>query len=329
MSPKMSLKMSPKMSQNVSKMSLPLPPPPPPPPPSPQISFPLSISTSSSSITIRTLTTHTPMDQIDQSLLNLAQCESLMDSAERKAEIFRIKTTQPIFEKRRHILITIPKFWYIVLAENDDFSDYISVEDLKYLETIKEIHVHYDVADNEDTSDLTVNKDFSITITFDDVAEASVPPQTVTKHFVTSVEDGEEKLSSKAVDVKWPQELDYINPGLIKANKSKHDFSDDDKKNYRRGMKSFFSWFAWTGEKPGKEFRNGEDLTRLIIDDLFPYAVKYYTEALPGADEEDEDSSDPEELDIEGEGEEGEGEEGEGEEEEEGDEGSNKRRKVD
>ena len=62
-------------------------------------------------------------------------------------------------------------------------------------------------------------------------------------------------------------------------------------------MKSFFAFFAWTGKKPGKEFRNGEELARLIVDDVYPYAVKDYTEALRG-DDDDEFTSEGEELDI-------------------------------
>lgn len=85
---------------------------------------------------------------IEQSLLQLADCEREMDKAERDAEIYRIKKTQSIFENRRQILRTIPKFWYIILAENDDFSDYIGVEDLKYLESITDIYVHYKITDS-------------------------------------------------------------------------------------------------------------------------------------------------------------------------------------
>lgn len=239
---------------------------------------------------------------IEQSLVKLAECEKDMDKAERDAELYRIKKTQSIFQNRRQILINIPKFWYIILAENDDFSEYISVEDLKYLESINDIYVHYKITDTEE-GQLKTPKDFTITISFkheESDKEPMLPDQTVTKEFNVFIEDGEEKLVSKAVDVEWPHELQSISPHLIKQKNSNNvkNFSKEDKKNYRLGMRSFFSWFSWTGEKPGKEFRSGEDLTRLIIDDLFPYAAKYYTEALPGADEDDNDSSDPEELDL-------------------------------
>mmetsp|Transcript_5813 Transcript_5813/g.5757 ORF Transcript_5813/g.5757 Transcript_5813/m.5757 type:complete len:282 (+) Transcript_5813:26-871(+) len=233
---------------------------------------------------------------LEKHLIGLAECEQEMDKAEIDASVYRIRKTQSIYNKRRQILTQIPQFWYIVLAENDDFPDYVTGDDLKYIEYITDIYVHYKVADSESSEN---PRDFSITVAFkdDENDEPLVPTQEVTKHFHSYVEDGEEKLSSSPVAVDWPKELNEINPALIKKNKGK-DLSSEDKKNYRLGMKSFFSWFSWTGNKPGKEFRNGDDLTRLIIDDLFPYAVKYYTEALPGDELDDEDSSEGEELDI-------------------------------
>ncbi|ODV82021.1 uncharacterized protein CANTADRAFT_39238, partial [Suhomyces tanzawaensis NRRL Y-17324] len=239
---------------------------------------------------------------LQQSLDELASLEKDMSVAERDSEVFRIKRTQHIYASRRDILNKIPTFWYIVLAENDDFAEYISVEDLKYLELIDNIYVHYNIADIENPSedDLKHFKDFYITIDFSS-KDGVIPDQKVTKHFKTIIEDGEEKIISEPVDIKWPHELDAINPALIKKNKGKQ-LSADDKKNYRLGMKSFFSWFAWTGEKPGKEFRNGEDLTRLIVDDLFLNATKYYVLALPNDEDSDDsnedDSSEGEELDL-------------------------------
>lgn len=233
---------------------------------------------------------------LEQYLIGLAECEQEMDKAEIDASVYRIRKTQSIYKKRRQILTQIPQFWYIVLAENDDFPDYVTSDDLKYIEYITDIYVHYKVADSESSEN---PRDFSITVAFkdDENDEPLVATQEITKHFHSYIEDGEEKLSSSPVSVEWPKELSEINPTLIKKNKGK-DLSSEDKKNYRLGMKSFFSWFSWTGTKPGKEFRSGDDLTRLVIDDLFPYAVKYYTEALPGDELDDEDSSEGEELDI-------------------------------
>lgn len=233
---------------------------------------------------------------LQQSLDSLAELESQMGVAERDCEIYRLKKTSQIYKSRSTVLAEIPKFWYIVLAENDEFADYIGLEDLKYLESIVNINVEYKIAEQE--TDLDHFKDFSITFSFDN-------DQVVTKEFHVIITDGEEKIISKPVDIIWPEELKETNPRLIKdrAKKNKTELSKDDKKNYRLGIKSFYSWFSWTGEKPGKEFRNGEELTRLIIDDLFLNAIKYYVLALQNDDQDEEsedenDSSEGEELDL-------------------------------
>ncbi|CAK7897130.1 vacuolar protein sorting-associated protein 75 [[Candida] anglica] len=236
---------------------------------------------------------------LETSLVALAGCELLMDQAEKEAEIFRIKKTQGIYEKRREILNKIPTFWYIVLAENDDFAEYIQSDDLKYLECITDIYVSYAAANDESANP----RDFSITIAFDGGEDKLIATQTVTKSFQTVVVDGEEKLTSQEVSIQWPSQLEPTNPSAIKkrCKESGKEMTADDKKKYRLGMKSFFAYLSWTGEKPGKEFRHGEDLTRLIVDNLFPYAVKYYSEALPGDeddDEDEEDSSEGEALDL-------------------------------
>jgi hypothetical protein len=226
---------------------------------------------------------------LEGALTRLAECEQEMDRAEKDAEIYRIKNTQKIYTMRSEIIKKIPNFWYIVLAENEDFAEYIRIEDLKYLEALSNIHVEYDV-------DGAKPRNFTLTIAFETDNQDSIKNQTVQKHFEIVTEDGEEKLVSDAVGVQWPASLDSINPHKLKAAHGA-DMSQDQKKLYRQGMKSFFAFFAWTGRKPGKEFRNGEELARLIVDDIYPYAVKYYTEALRG-DDDDEFTSEGEELDI-------------------------------
>ncbi|KAJ9103554.1 hypothetical protein QFC19_004322 [Naganishia cerealis] len=226
---------------------------------------------------------------LERALTSLAECEQEMDVAERDAEIYRIKNTQKIYTKRSEIIKKIPNFWYIVLAENEDFAEYIRIEDLKYLEALSNIHVEYDINGAKP-------RNFTLTITFETENQDTIKNQTIQKHFEILNEDGEEKLVSEAVEVEWPASLDSINPHKIKTAHGAN-MSLDQKKLYRQGMKSFFAFFAWTGKKPGKEFRNGEELARLIVDDVYPYAVKYYTEALRG-DDDDEFTSEGEELDI-------------------------------
>lgn len=233
--------------------------------------------------------------KLEKALVSLADCEHKMDEAETDATIYRLKKTQSIYRERRDILRSIPKFWYIVLAEHEDFSEYILPEDSKFVECIEDLYVHYPIVDLDSANP----RDFSITITFNDHENKSalIPEQTLTKHFKTEVKDGEEVITSTPVEIEWPKAFSDINPATIKQN-SNGSLTEDEKKRYRKGMRSFFSWFSWTGTKPGKEFRSGDDFTRLLVEDVFPYAVKYYTEALPGEISDEVDSSEGEELDL-------------------------------
>lgn len=241
---------------------------------------------------------------ISEALVKLADNEAEISAAEKEVEAFRIRKTQGIYDKRRAITSDIPQFWYIVLAQNDDFGEYIRPEDLKYLEYIADIHVSYDIATASESTGVPENyRDFSITITFSDQASMAgesglVNKQTVTKKFHVVTENGEERIYGEKAPVQWPAELESIVPQNVKDNKAGDELSTEEKRRYRKGMKSFFAWFDWTGRKPGKEFRNGEDLTRLIIDDLFPQAVKYYALALENGGDSENDSSEGEELDL-------------------------------
>lgn len=231
---------------------------------------------------------------LSSALAKLAQNEQKMGEADKDAEIYRFKKTQSIYAERRAITREIPQFWYIVLAQNDDFADHVRTEDLKYLDFVDDIYVHFDIAESDK---VTNYRDFSITFSFKDDSGV-VPTQTVTKHFTVSTEDGEEVLHSEPVEVQWPQELADISPATIRAKKTEDGYTADEKKKYRQGMKSFFAWFEWTGHKPSKEFRSGEDLARLILEELFPNAVRYYAEAIRNDNVSDVDSSEGEELDL-------------------------------
>ncbi|KAI5962885.1 hypothetical protein KGF57_001324 [Candida theae] len=239
---------------------------------------------------------------LSESLNQLSAWESQMDKVEKDADIYRLKLTQPMYAKRRTMLKTIPRFWYIIIAENDEFAEYASPDDLKYLEYIDDIYVHHPVVEEDEGQRICNPRDFDITISFK--KSPIIEEQSVTKSFKVVLRDnGEEHLESLPVEIKWPHELSKINPQLVKerTNGGKN-MTSEDKKWYRAGMKSFFSWFAWTGKKPGKEFRNGEDLANLISEDIFINALKYYIVALTNESEDEdsneEDSSEGEELDL-------------------------------
>ncbi|OBA21024.1 hypothetical protein METBIDRAFT_78120 [Metschnikowia bicuspidata var. bicuspidata NRRL YB-4993] len=233
--------------------------------------------------------------ELSEHLEKLSNCEVQMAEAEKQCEIFHAKTTQGIFSKRRAITQNIPQFWYIVLAQCDDFAEYVRPEDLKYMELISDIYVHRDVVDSDDVDNY---RDFSITFQFSgSEGDALVPQQTVTKKFTFSKKDGQELMVSQPVTVEWPQELQDISPAKIRSEKL-GEYTPEQRKKYRQGMRSFFAWFEWTGKKPGKEFRGGEDLAQLITDEIFPGAVNLYVEAMNSEQDSDVDSSEGEELDV-------------------------------
>lgn len=202
-----------------------------------------------------------------------------------------------------------------MLSQHPEFSEYIRSSDFKYLELIKDIYVTWDVSQPE--SESSNPGDFSITFEFNGLGD-DFPAQIIVKKFKLENIDPEEiaakskskkkniddsddednaddteRLVSENVDIVWPKSYDSINPVKIQDKKT-----PEGKKNYRTGMKSFFGWFKWTGRKPAKEFPNGEDFARLFSEDIFPYAVKYYTEAQRDGLEEEDDSDASEPLDL-------------------------------
>lgn len=58
--------------------------------------------------------------------------------------------------------------------------------------------------------------------------------------------------------------------------------------------KSFIDWFSWTGATDSNEFPNGSDLATLFSEDIYPYCVKYYTEAQRDVEDEESGDSDSE-----------------------------------
>lgn len=202
---------------------------------------------------------------------------------------------KPIYAKRDEMIAKIPSFWKIVLSQHSNFANFIRASDFKYVDCIDNVEVKWDQDAN-----------YNITIKFNEI-QGDFPSQTVTKAFkiakiendmkgkteedLEDDEEGEEadvieKLVSKPVDIIWPKSYDHINPAKIEDKKS-----TEGKRNYRTGMKTLFGWFKWTGLKPGKEFPNGDSLAELFAEDLYPYCVKYYTEAQRDLEDEMSDAS--------------------------------------
>lgn len=240
----------------------------------------------------------------------LASWEDGMEEVEKDVELFRLRKVAPLYERRNVLIKDIPGFWSIVLNQHSDFANYVRASDFKYIDAIKAIEIKWLCLD-----DSTVNpRNFELTVEFNGI-DGDFEKQIVTKvfeieHDVSKIRYREKRteeddaldeelgyLTSKPVDIKWPKSYDEINPDLITDKRS-----SVGKRNYRSGMKSFFGWFRWTGLKPGKEFPNGDGLANLFIEELYPYCIKYYTDAqrdVADESESDEEASDePIQLDL-------------------------------
>lgn len=236
---------------------------------------------------------------MDQALVSLQRLEVEQQQLDKKVQKYKIEITKPVFEKRRKVIANIPQFWYIVLAQHEDFQEYITTEDMKYLEFIKDIYVEKMVDKNGANDD---PQTFRITFQFE-APNGEIDSQTVSKYFYTETDgdNGFQSIKSHPVAIEWPKDLQKINPELVKAHRVDHKWTPEQKKNYRAGMKSFFAFFEWTGLKEGKEYRYGEQLAEMFSEDIFPLAVDYYTLAAPGLGNDDDDDagdSSSEELDI-------------------------------
>ncbi|SMN19750.1 similar to Saccharomyces cerevisiae YNL246W VPS75 NAP family histone chaperone [Maudiozyma saulgeensis] len=246
--------------------------------------------------------------EISETFLELAKNEFKIESIDKEVEQFKIRKMESAYNERDTLIEKIPSFWKIVLSQHLDFANYIRASDFKYIDAIEKITVKY-------ASDIEKIGSFSITFHFNEIKD-DLPEQIITKKFKLvkigpkqrSDEEGEddntketelddiesdERLISEVCDIEWPKEYNSINPDLIEDKKS-----PEGKKNYRQGMKSFFGWFRWTGLKPGKEFPHGDSLATLLSEDLYPYCVKYYTEAQRDFADEDSYSDDTSEEGI-------------------------------
>ncbi|CCH58370.1 hypothetical protein TBLA_0A05770 [Henningerozyma blattae CBS 6284] len=230
-------------------------------------------------------------DPISKAFLGLAECEIETNKVEKKIEEYRLTQLKPIYTKRDEIISNIPGFWKIVLSQHNDFANYIRASDFKYIDNIESIKIDWINSNN-----------FHIIIKFQGIRD-DFPEQTIAKKCQRIIkeesddldEDIEEQIISEKSEIVWPKSYNHINPELIEDKTTK-----EGKKNYRMGMKSFFGWFKWTGLKPGKEFPHGDGLIQLIVDDLYPYCVRYYTEAQRDLADEasDSGSSEDEPLDL-------------------------------
>lgn len=247
------------------------------------------------------------VDELETALEELQRMEVDVQQADARVEQFRADVFAPIYAKRRSLMKKVPKFWYVVLAQHEDFQEFIRVEDMSYLESISDIYVQEWVKSDgkaiiQDQEIDVKRKGFTLTIEF--VESSDLTAQIIDKEFEWELQsDGSKKLISKPVEIQWPTSLNNINPQKIKdtVKAESRTMTSQEKKSYRLGMRSFWAFFSWSGQKEGKEFRNGEELALCISEDIFPAALDYYVLAMPGLNEEngeDEEVESGEELDL-------------------------------
>ncbi|KAG4303328.1 hypothetical protein PCANB_000375 [Pneumocystis canis] len=213
------------------------------------------------------------------SLDAIADIELEFEKAEVQLLKYQVQLFNPLYEKRASVLRKIPKFWPIVLeaAPGDELSVYISPDDANVLEHLIDLRVY---RPNEDPRDINIIFEFEP----NEYLESN--SLHIEKLFTYSSQKAEapssnsdkepSQLISNKVDINWKKKKN-----LIKSTKGT--------------APSFFTWFSWTGKDNNDVFEDGEELAIFIAEDLYPNAVKYFTDALQENEEEDEDA----EIDLE------------------------------
>lgn len=90
----------------------------------------------------------------------------------------------------------------------------------------------------------------------------------IKKIFTVHEAEGGTKLSSSKSAIDWKEGKDLTQ---VKSG----------------GAPSFFSFFQWEGGDKG--FRGGEELAVTLVEDIWPNAIKYFTESFEESDEPDEE----------------------------------------
>uniref|UniRef100_UPI0009007629 Putative nucleosome assembly protein C36B7.08c n=1 Tax=Schizosaccharomyces pombe (strain 972 / ATCC 24843) TaxID=284812 RepID=UPI0009007629 len=226
-----------------------------------------------------------------QAFENLANLEQEFGKAEIEILKKQNELFQPLFEQRRDILKTINNFWVVVLeAAGDEISQYITPEDSVLLEKLENIYVER--FNEKEPRDVRISLTFQPNEYLQDDNLTLVKEVRMKEEKAKDDEGLEKKITkytSQPVDIHWK-------PGKSMFRKNK------------KLPPNFFDYFQWTGEEEDDDF-DGATLTIFLAEDLFPNAVKYFTEAMT-----EEASDEDESVDLE------EDEEEEDEEDEEGDE---------
>ncbi|KAK9453883.1 hypothetical protein V1511DRAFT_503488 [Dipodascopsis uninucleata] len=212
----------------------------------------------------------------------LATLEMDFEKAELDILKYSTKLLNPLYKKRKETIKRIPSFWRTVLEQGgEEIDQYVNPQDGELLESILSIELERAEADP---------RTFTLKFEFEDndFLEDNVITKTFT--YIDKKSDKEEEDSEDITDA-----------AKIKYRSTKSDIKWKAGKNLIRtkagATPSFFTFFDWeNSEDESKQdvFDRAHEVALYIAEDLYPNAVKLFTEATE-EEEEDED----EEIDLE------------------------------
>ncbi|CCG82506.1 Nucleosome assembly protein [Taphrina deformans PYCC 5710] len=208
---------------------------------------------------------------------SLQNLESRFHDAEQELLRKQVELYKPLYSERDPLLDQIPKFWVTVIEEKEELEELFNLEDSKLIDHLKSLQVSREDADP---------RNFTISMAFEENDFLDSSHLVLSKSF-THNDDGDQEYTSKPVEIKWKKDITTQPDG---------------------GRPSFFSFFAWTG---GEEdvFLQGEEVALILADEVYPDALKTWTDAQ---NVDSEDDSDMGSVDIES-GDEDDAEEDDGE----------------
>ena len=207
-------------------------------------------------------------------LSELNSVESEFHEAETRLLKEQVKLFTPLYEKRDPLTRKVPKFWATVFEESDNLAELIGIEDQQLLSHLIELKVRR--ADEDP-------RGFTVTMEFDKENEYLQEDSLIlTKAFKVRDDSDDGNLSSTPTTINWVEGKD-----LTKDSS---------------GRPSFFTFFAWTGDDKDV-FQEGEEVALVLADQLYPDALKIWTDSQEidsdiesvDIDSEDEESDDAEE----------------------------------
>lgn len=168
---------------------------------------------------------------------------------DRKVVDYSLGLLKPYYEHRREVVKDIPRFWAVVVGENEPLQPYITFEDSLAFDALKDVYIQWDPVDS---------RNFEIAFDFGDNPHFSA--QVLSKRLVwneLSEEDGF-YTSAQATNINWNDSS---------ALPVQHTKGED---------KSFFLWFAYTSTDDLEGRGENTAIAQLLVDEIYPSALEFY-----------------------------------------------------